>query len=474
MARFPSSESVTLPAWALLALGYTLFIWTALEWITIQYPGPDLCVAAFVYLASGILLRIRMGSVSWPTFVLLGAVLGFGYLAKTVMFLLAFIFLGVSLLLVGNLRRAIPLVLIAFIVFLAVSGPFIVVLSKTKGEPTFGLTGKLNYAWFINGVTKWRFWQGEPSGSGTPKHPVRRISTSDTPTIYEFGTPVGGTYPLWYDPSYWHEGVIAYFDLQRQTRVFLHNAALSFRFLFPSHSGLITGFLILFMMSSRRLSFLRAIAEEWNLLIPAIAAFGMYSLVHIERRFVGAFDVLFWMGVTVASGIYLSRSQESKRLVSYVSIAMVLSLMLAISYSTAEVIFAAIHDWRMKDSEAHMQVHVANGLSRMGVQPGDKVAIIGDSFNASKWARLARVRIIAEMPEYEQLFWAANSLVKSQVIKIFASTGAKVIVVETGPSYGPTIGWHTIEKTGRYAYMLPVSDDGEIGVSEVESGTVQP
>jgi hypothetical protein len=70
------------------------------------------------------------------------------------------------------------------------------------------------------------------------------------------------------------------------------------------------------------------------------------------------------------------------------------------------------------------------------------------------------------MPESEQLFWAADRLVKSQVIKIFASTGAKVIVVETGPSYGPTIGWQRIEKTGRYAYMLPVSGDEE-------SGTVQ-
>jgi hypothetical protein len=249
-----------------------------------------------VYLALGILLRIRIGSESWLTFVLLGVVLGFGYLSKTVMFPLAFIFLGVSFLWAGNFRRAIPMVLITFIVFLSLSGPFIVLLSKTKGEPTFGLSGKLNYAWYINGVTKWRFWQGESPASGTPKHPVRRISTPETPTIYEYANPVGGTYPLWYDPSYWYEGVVTYLDLKRQTRVFLHNAALSFRFLFPSHSGLITGFLILFLMSCRRTLFVRSIAREWSLIISAISVFGIYSLVYTEKRYVGQFDVIFLDG----------------------------------------------------------------------------------------------------------------------------------------------------------------------------------
>jgi hypothetical protein len=459
MTRVSSSESVALPTWAWLALGYTLFIWTALHWITI-HRGPDLCVAAFVYLASGIVLRIRMGSVNWLTFGLLGAVLGFGYLAKTAMFLLALVFLGASMLSVGNFRRAIPLVLIAFIAFVSVSGPFIIALSKAKGYPTFGLTGKLNYAWYVNGIKRFRYWQGEPPRSGTPKHPVRRISTSETPVIYEFATPIGGTYPLWYDASYWYEGLVTHFDLKRQIRVFIQNAAECFRFLFPSHSSLITGLLILFMVSCRRLSFLKAIAAQWSLLIPAMAAFIMYSLVYIERRYIGAFNVVFWMAIF--SGVYLHNSQESRRLILRVTLAMVLSMIFALSYLPAEMIFAASRHWITKGSGDPLPVHVATGLSHIGVQPGDKVAVIGNAlYSASMWARLARVRIVADMPGNEQNFWAANPYVQSQIIKIFASTGAKVIVAEEGPHYGPTNGWQPIENTRHYAYMLPVSGERE-------------
>jgi hypothetical protein len=98
----------------------------------------------------------------------------------------------------------------------------------------------------------------------------------------------------------------------------------------------------------------------------------------------------------------------------------------------------------------------------MGVQPGDKVAVIGNAlYSASMWARLARVRIVAEMPGNEESFWAADPYVKSQVIKSFASTGAKAIVAKEGPSYGSSIGWQIIENTGHYVYMLQASGDGE-------------
>ena len=54
-------------------------------------------------------------------------------------------------------------------------------------------------------------------------HPTRKVF--DRPAIYEFGSdPVGGTYPIWYDPSYWHEGETPHFDLRGQLRV-LHWSA---------------------------------------------------------------------------------------------------------------------------------------------------------------------------------------------------------------------------------------------------------
>ena len=87
---------IILPEWTWLALGYSLFLWSSLSLIQVWAVTPDMLMAAFVYLAAGLVLRIRIGSASWGTFVGLGVVLGLGYLAKAVMFPLAFIFLGVA------------------------------------------------------------------------------------------------------------------------------------------------------------------------------------------------------------------------------------------------------------------------------------------------------------------------------------------------------------------------------------------
>ncbi|MBA3442985.1 MAG: hypothetical protein H0T92_24330, partial [Pyrinomonadaceae bacterium] len=87
-----------LPGWAWVVVGYALFVWSSLELITLRYVTPDMCVAACVYLAAGLVVRIRRerelaGS---RTFALLGLVLGLGYLAKAAMFPLSFVFLGVG------------------------------------------------------------------------------------------------------------------------------------------------------------------------------------------------------------------------------------------------------------------------------------------------------------------------------------------------------------------------------------------
>lgn len=446
---------VTLPEWAWLPLGYTLFIWSSLKLITVSVVTPDMCVAAFVYLAAGIILRIRRGSASWLTFVLLGVVLGLGYLAKAPLFPLAFVFLGVSLFAVGTLRNAMPRALIALLVFLSVASPFIVALSMAKGRLTFGDSGKLAYAWFVSGAP-WRHWQGEPPGNGTPRHPTRKIF--DEPAIYEFGTPIGGTYPPWYDPFYWYEGVTPRFDLQGQIRVLVSSAQFYYDLFFESQGVLIAGLLILLFMGRRQWRCVKDIADHWCLIIPAIAAVGMYSLVHVEPRFIGAFVVLFWAGLF--SGVVLPDSQESRRLVACVTLAMVTMMMIGIGVFTVRKAYSTYRDLtRGEDTAGHVHWQVADGLNRLGVQPGDQVAIIGWGSFMAPWARLARVRIVAEIPQAGEFregdkFWRADHSVKAQVIKTFANTGANAIVALV-PSSASTIGWQRIGNTDYYAYLLP-------------------
>lgn len=75
-----------LPKWAVFAIGYAVFFWSSLSLITIERVSPDLLMAGFVYLARGLLLQIRTRPQGFSAFALLGAVLGFGYLAKAPVF----------------------------------------------------------------------------------------------------------------------------------------------------------------------------------------------------------------------------------------------------------------------------------------------------------------------------------------------------------------------------------------------------
>jgi hypothetical protein len=440
---------VTLPEWAWLALGYILFFWSSFSMIV--RVTPDTCVAASVYLTASLLLRIRRGVASWLTFVLLGVVLGFGYLAKAIMFPMAFVFLGVSLFSVGSFRRALPRVLMALVIFLLVTGPFIVAISKAKGRLTFGESGRLNYAWHVNGITPHVHWQGENPGSGTPKHPTRKIF--DAPAIYEFGSPIGGTYPPLYDPSYWYEGVRLHFDLKEQINVLVESARFYFNIFFRTQPSLVVGFLILCLMSRRGWLCVKDVVKHSSLLIPGIAALGIYSLVHVEQRYISPFVVLLWAGAF--SGVSLPDSEESGRLLASVSMAMLLIMAMMIGPPNARVIYSVACDlmnWRVLPAD--LQWQVADGLSRMGIQPRDSVASIGNSDDAY-WARLAKVRIVAEMPSKDaDTFWAADDAVKSQVIQTFARAGAKVIVAEKAPSHISTIGWQQIGKTDHYVYFL--------------------
>ncbi len=61
-----------LPEWSWLIFGYTIFIWTSLFMNRVSRTSPDLLLAALVFLACGLLLRIRTGASRRLLFVMLG------------------------------------------------------------------------------------------------------------------------------------------------------------------------------------------------------------------------------------------------------------------------------------------------------------------------------------------------------------------------------------------------------------------
>ena len=443
---------VKLPDWALLALGYSLFIWSSLFLITVHLESPDMLVAAFVYLATGIILRIRRQPASWLPFVLLGIFLGLGFLAKSVMLLLTPVFLIAALLCVGNLRRGLPRVALAVVLFLVVAGPFVVAMSRAKGTLTTGRSGRLNYLWSINRVGN-THWQGEEPGSGTPKHTTRKIF--DDPPAFEFAEPVGGTYPVWYDPTYWYEGSVSHFDFRQQLRV-LVGGIKSYYELFQSWGlqyGLFVGLAALYIMGGRARLLLSDLINRWRLLLIAVAGLGLYSLVNVQGRYVASFIVLLWLALF--SAIHLHDSPNAYRFIRSIILVLVVPIVLTtVASSTRETGSTVRQLVRGEDPAAHEQWQVAEGLRELGVVSGDKMAFIGDSFRAF-WANLSGTRVVAEVRRDKVPdFWQADAKVKGDLINAFARTGVKAVVAEKPPTGADLNGWKKLPNTDYYVYLL--------------------
>src|SRR5208337_330223 len=110
---------------------------------------------------------------------------------------------------------------------------------KVMGHLTFGDTGRVNYAWYVNGVA-FRWWQGGPAGAGQPLHPPRIALNS--PRAYEFdGVFPKATYPIWYDFAYWYEGVRVWFDPHRQASVIRSNLKWILKLLAKQGGGFFIG-----------------------------------------------------------------------------------------------------------------------------------------------------------------------------------------------------------------------------------------
>lgn len=458
--KLADGEYTVLPDWAWIMLGYPLFMWTSLRLMVspsqdVVPVTPDMCVAAFVYLAAGLVLKVRMDGKRWAPFVWLGIVLGFGYLAKAPMLPLGIVFLGVAFLAVHNIKRAIPRALVAFALLLLIAGPHITLISRQKGKFTFGESKTLTYAWFVNGVRRPVHWQGGPPGSGTPVHPTRQIF--DSPEVFGFGTPIGGTYPAWYDPTYWYEGLKPHFSLRGHLSCLTLSAKTYFDIFARMHCSLIVAFLVLCFVGCRRRLWVKDIAANWVLLLPAIAALGMYSLIFVRGRYIGAFIVIIWAGLL--SSVRLVDSSASRRLVTGVCGAVLVVIAIALAFPAALWAGRVVRDIpKIRYKSDHVHWRIANALHEMGVEEGDKVAFIGWSFNAY-WARVARVRIVAEIPVDGVLpFLAADAATKAKVMEALAGIGAKAVLTDRMPEPLTPQGWTRIGDTNRCCYLLPGED----------------
>jgi hypothetical protein len=448
--------STLLPDYAVLLVGYACFIWTALVMNRVARISPDLLVSVWVYLTAGLLLRARAGDLRWLDFALLGLVLGVGYLTKTIMCPLGFVWLACAVFAIKPRRRSVPRVLVALLVFLCVAMPFVVALSLHQHRLTIGDSARLNYAWYVNRITPFTHWQGEPTGSGTPAHPTRQIFIA--PNVYEFATPVGGTYPPWYDPTFWYAGVTPHFNLRQQARAVARNLYLLARFIGTRIFLLaaLVGLAILFYFGRRGRMFVGDVTMLWLVSLPSLIACSLYLLINVEARYLAPFFTL--IGLSLFACVRLPETLTAQRLARATVAVILLACALSLAPDAARDAYATARDLFTKQSATDdVQWQIADELNRRGVRPGAQVAIIGDAMYAA-WPRLARVRVVAELPVKPDgnvaAFWTADEARKQQIIAAFAHTGAQIIVAQDVPQGVATDGWQRIDQTNHYIYFL--------------------
>lgn len=181
-----------LPGHETWLLAYALFFWITTFWVPPALQQSDILVFVIYLLAAALCMQLSHHPELWR-FAFLGIVLALGYLIKAVMLPLGFVFL-LALWMQQPRKRSFAQVLLAGLVFVALSLPFCLALSSARGRLTYGDAGVINYR-HIMGMDI------------TPLPPSSIPRPEATPHIQEYSNKLRlGTYPPWADPSYDFKG----------------------------------------------------------------------------------------------------------------------------------------------------------------------------------------------------------------------------------------------------------------------------
>lgn len=443
-----SQEPTTFSPRLWTILGYTLFLWSSFAFS--RATGADTLVVGFVLLSASMLLRIRCGRDGWGSYVVLGVVLGLGYLAKAILLPLGLVCLAVALFCSGSIRRAIPRVLVAGFAMAVVAAPFVTALSIKMGYFTTGETGRLNYAWLAGKPTT----QTQPATPEEVSHFPRRIH--ELPTIEEFATPVAGTYPMWYDPAHWNRHLRVKLDRWRQWTLLQQNLGICYDLILVQQAAIVAILLLLLLLSADRRRCLRDILSTYVILIPALAPIGLYVLLSVEPRFLGGSMILIWSALLCA--VRLPPEAAYAQLLRTGGFVLILAMFVPLVEAGIQPVQRLLKDLRAgKDTAPHPQWYVAQALQEQGVKAGDRVAILG-SINPY-FARLAGVRVVAKIPDaHTQLFLAAGDKTKAEVQAALAGIQVRALVTRTAPvvdSTTETGPWRRLSHTDHYVFLVP-------------------
>lgn len=470
-----NSADYLLDHYALRYIGVTLLVFAAQRELSIGKVRPDaLLQACLLFALAALLHHLASGHLRYAA--LTGIALGFAYLAKS--FALAFTFVCILALIAfrrfwlrhssGKITAA---ALIVAACFAVVAGPYIGALSQQRGRLDFGDSGSLNYAWFVGGTEKMHLQQNQTALFGNAQvhliHPEKVLLQS--PLILSYKLLPYGTYPDWFDTSFWNDHIKTHFNPRAEVRLLPRHLVLVARYLVNHPEVWLLLIILLLLGNHFDTDWRPAKSAFWVVpLCLGLAVFAIYGAVNIEERYL----TIGYIAVMLTGFAALRPLHSPPRTdTSQAAFALVLLLALVAVGQSARI-NARYHRYL---SLAHSPggwyepdiFEAAHGLNAMGVGPGDTIACVGGRACLFDyyWARLAGVRILTEiyLPEHDYPVPLYNELAnlkdRDLAIDIVRKQGAKVLVgyFDPGLMTGTTptsAGWKELGLSHFYALPL--------------------
>ena len=419
-------------------LVYALFCVLTVGWIRVWMVTPDMVVAAIVFAIGGVGIRLATGRGRWPSVVVLGLLLGLGYLAKAVLLPIGVCSLAALAVLLRRRPGGLAQIAVAATIFLVTAAPQVAYASRLKGSATFGDVGRLNYLWYVADVPG-------PVTSAFPL-PARLPSPTMTgqtltrldpaggahPAIYDIDAPIPGTLPIWYDAAYWYRGVVAPLLPGAIARALVRHA----RMYLELFGFLLVGGAAAGCAGTVSRRSLLAMRPSPMLVVPALTALALYGLVLVQSRYVAPFALLLFAGLVPP----WATDPLSRRLRAGFAVGAVASLPL--------IAYQARVDGSYWHGSAQARANVVAALAARGVGPGSRIGFIGEAYDAL-WARTARLRFVSLVPLAEApRFWELDPVGRAAVLLHMRQQGAQAIVAEA-PALGVDLGgWEPLPSAG--------------------------
>lgn len=428
------SETTPFPSYVVMAAIYGVFLLGALALVRVRLTNPDMLTYAFVLFAAVITLSIRERRSGYGKSILLGIVMGLGYLCKSYLFVFSLVFFAVALLCVHSALKGVRLVSAAVVTMLIVSAPYIAFLYERTGKLTYGDVGSTVYALSI-------------ASTGEPKRP-EVLHENPRVNLYRWNIPC--TRPFGFDQVYWLKGLEPVFTLSGQVNAVIANA---WRIVSDSPwLVIVVGCLLLcgVVGSGFSIGGLREPSLFWTLALISAAGIGMFCIVRVESRYLPPFLTLGCAALAVA--VRLPRDRDSTESVAPMSSAAIpgfrdgmdagkrrnLSLAIAtfvllilfgqVVYSVVDQSLRALIPGDTKPSYRQLyfnQVAAARSLRKAGLQPEDDVAVLGNP--PFYWARMLGTTVVAEIHDSQSYFRSTDSI-RNTVHAALAKEGITALI----------------------------------------------